>query len=410
VETIALSVAAGRPPLTWTVAAQVAFLTALLTLSKLADRPWIAPVSVAFTTAAVAGWQAALPAGSPWWYELAAATAIYLPYLAFPLILGERARRLRHPYLAAVLASFSFFLVARATLANNGFSWMIGALPVAQAAALAVLLAQLVRMERRAARESPAGEARTGDPGRLALVAGAVLAGITAAIPLQLDREWITIGWALLAAALAALHLRIPHRGLLVWAAGLLAAVFVRLALNPDVLGYHPWSGMAIWNWYLYTYLVPALAFFLAARLLAKSDDRLAPPPLPRLSSLAAGGAVILLFLLLNIEIADAYSTTGGLTFSFLTGRASLAEDLTYTLGWALFAILLFLAGIVRPNRVARIAAIVLLLVAVLKGFVHDMAQLGGLYRVMSFAGLGLCLALMAVLIQKYVLPRREAE
>ena len=63
-----------------------------------------------------------------------------------------------------------------------------------------------------------------------------------------------------------------------------------------------------------------------------------------------------------------------------------------------------------RPNRVARIAAIVLLLVAVLKGFVHDMAQLGGLYRVMSFAGLGICLALMAVLIQKYVLPRREAE
>jgi uncharacterized membrane protein len=57
---------------------------------------------------------------------------------------------------------------------------------------------------------------------------------------------------------------------------------------------------------------------------------------------------------------------------------------------------------------VSRVSAIVLLLVAVLKGFVHDMARLGGLYRVASFAGLGICLALMAVLIQKYVLPRRE--
>ncbi|HXU46650.1 MAG TPA: DUF2339 domain-containing protein, partial [Thermoanaerobaculia bacterium] len=179
---------------------------------------------------------------------------------------------------------------------------------------------------------------------------------------------------------------------------------------NPAVLDYHPRGSLAIWNWYLYAYLVPALAFFLAAWLLARGDDRLVGPPVPRLSSLAAGGAVVLLFLLINIEIADFFSRGTSLTFGFLTGQATLPEDLAYTLGWALFAIALFVAGIVRPNQVARIAAIVLLLVAVLKGFVHDMARLGGLYRVGSFAGLGVCLALMAVLIQKYVLPRREAK
>ncbi|HEX4497304.1 MAG TPA: DUF2339 domain-containing protein, partial [Thermoanaerobaculia bacterium] len=236
------------------------------------------------------------------------------------------------------------------------------------------------------------------------------LACVTAAIPLQLDREWITIGWALLAAGLAALYLRIPHRGLLWWCAGLLGAVFVRLSLNPAVLAYHPSGNLAILNWYLYTYLVPALAFFLAARLLSRGDDSLGSPPLPRLSSLAASGAVVLLFLLVNIEIADFFSRGTSLTFGFLTGEASLPEDLAYTLGWALFAIGLFVAGVVQRKQMARIAAIVLLLVAVLKGFVHDMAQLGGLYRIGSFAGLGLCLALMAVMIQKYVLPRREAE
>ena len=283
---------------------------------------------------------------------------------------------------------------------------MMGALPIAQAIALSILLTQLVRMER----ASPTGETVARDTGRLALVAGAVLAFVTAAIPLQLDREWITIGWALLAAALSALYLRIPHRGLLWWTAGLLAAVFLRLAVNPAVLDYHPRGSLAIWNWYLYAYLVPALAFFLAAWLLARGDDRLLGPPVPRLSSLAAGGAVVLLFLLINIEIADFFSRGTSLTFGFLTGQATLPEDLAYTLGWALFAIALFVAGIVRPNQVARIAAIVLLLVAVLKGFVHDMARLGGLYRVGSFAGLGVCLALMAVLIQKYVLPRREAK
>lgn len=398
---IAASVVPGAPPLAFLVAAHVAFLVAILGLSALAARPWLAPASIVFTTAAVAGWRIVHLEGAPWWHELAFAGALYLPYLAFPLILGRRARPLRQPYLAAVLASLSFFFLARHALVAGGFSGVIGALPVAQAVALAVLLAQLVRMERGAADAER-------DPGRLALVAGAVLACVTAAIPLQLDHEWITIGWALLAAALAGLYLRIPHRGLLWWTAGLLAAVFIRLAANPAVLGYHPRGSYAIWNWYLYTYLVPALACFLAAWFLSRGDDRLVPPPLPRLSSLAAGAAVVLLFLLVNIEIADFFSTGTSLTFSFLTGQATLAEDLAYTLAWAFFAIALFVAGVALSNRPARIAAIVLLLAAVLKGFIHDLASLGGLYRVGAFAGLGVCLALMAVLIQKYVLPRRE--
>ncbi len=117
----------------------------------------------------------------------------------------------------------------------------------------------------------------------------------------------------------------------------------------------------------------------------------------------------MLLFLLVNIEIADFFSPGQSLTFDFLSGRASLPEELAYTLGWALFAIGLLIAGIALANKPARIAAILLLLAAVLKGFVHDMAQLGGLYRAGSFAGLAVCLALMAVLIQKYVLSRREA-
>src|SRR5436305_7835888 len=408
---IAACMTSGAPALGFTIAAHVAFLLALLALSALVDRPWLAPLSIISTTAAVAGWRIAHLEGPPypWWHELAFAGALYLPYLAFPLILGERARRLRQPFLAAVLASLSFFLLARHALVAGGFEGVIGVLPVAQAIALAVLLARLVRMERQA----PAGAATARDPGRLALVAGAVLACVTAAIPLQLDHEWITIGWALLAAALAALWLRIPHRGLLWWTAGLLAAVFVRLAVNPAVLAYHPRGSLVIWNWYLYTYLVPALAFFLAAWLLRRGDDRLEGAPIspaPRLSSLAAGGAVVLLFLLVNIEIADFFSQGTSLPLSFLTGQATLAEDLAYTLSWALFAIALFVAGIVRPYRAGRIGAIVLLLVSVRRGFVHDMARLGGLYRVGSFAGLGICLALMAVLIQKYVLPRREAQ
>jgi uncharacterized membrane protein len=236
-----------------------------------------------------------------------------------------------------------------------------------------------------------------------------VLAFVTVAIPLQLEKQWITIGWALLAAALAWLYGRIPHRGLLWWTAGLAAAVLARLSLNPAVLTYHPRAEVAVWNWYLYTYLVAAGALLVAGRFLGRTDDRLGGA-LPRLSVLANAGAGVLLFLLLNIEIADWFSTGPTLTFAFLSGRATLAEGLTYTLGWGLFALALLVTGIAARSRGTRIAAIALLLGTVLKGFLLDLASLGGLYRVASFVGLAICLAAVAVLIQRFVLARAPEE
>src|SRR6185295_19411240 len=169
--------------------------------------------------------------------------------------------------------------------------WMIGILPVAEAIILILLLIRLLRIEPPDAR----------DLGRLAVVAGAALAFITLAIPLQLEKQWITVGWALEGAALIWLFTRIPHRGLMAWASGLLAAVFIRLTFNPAVFSYHPPSSRAIVNWYLYTYLVSAAAFFAAAYWLPRQWKR----------GIAAATTLgtILPFFLLNIEIADFYST-----------------------------------------------------------------------------------------------------
>ena len=89
---------------------------------------------------------------------------------------------------------------------------------------------------------------------------------------------------------------------------------------------------------------------------------------------------------------------------------AGLAQNLTYTLGWATFAICLLAAGIVLRSHAARIAAIVLLTVTVLKGFLSDVARLGGLYRVMSFVGLAFSLALVAVVLQRFVLAPKARE
>jgi uncharacterized membrane protein len=98
---------------------------------------------------------------------------------------------------------------------------------------------------------------------------GALAAGASAcaalAVPLELERAWISVGWALEAFALVWLggRLALP----LLRRLGLLAAagVGVRLLLNPMVLEY-PTGEHPVLSWVLYGYGIPILAAIAAAR------------------------------------------------------------------------------------------------------------------------------------------------
>jgi uncharacterized membrane protein len=208
--------------------------------------------------------------------------------------------------------------------------------------------------------------------GRLALVAGVALAFVTVAIPLQFEREWLTLGWALLGAALAWLWGRIPHRALVLWSLTLFGAAFVRLAFNPAVLAYHPRTPTPVWNWYLAVYTAAAAAFFIGFALFRRTES----VPYGGAVRLLPAGGTALLFVLLNLEIADFFAEGSAPSFNVLS--SSLSEGLAYTLSWALFAIALLVAGLLVKSRPARIAALVLLVVTILKCFLFDLAQLGG--------------------------------
>ena len=158
---------------------------------------------------------------------------------------------------------------------------------------------------------------------------------------------------------------------------------------------------------FLILLLISAAAFFATAWLL-RDQDYVIHEALPQLATMAAAGGAVLLFLLLNIEIADYYSNGPDLTFNFSAG---LAQDLTTTIGWGMFAFALLTAGIILGSRPGRVSAIVLLSVTVAKCFLHDLWRLGGLYRVGSFVGLAICLTLVALLLQKFVLrPQSETQ
>jgi hypothetical protein len=383
----------GSPSLALVSAAMFVFVALLLATDHLAVARAVSPFSVLPAAWVLWVWSRVHFAADQWSHELLLASVMYVLFLAYPLFLGARVKLSIGPHLAAVLASVAFFFFARHSLLAGGFAGVIGLLPVTQAALLGLLLWNLLKQEAVSPRVV----------GRVALVAGAVLGFITVAIPLQLEKQWITVGWALQAAALAWLIGRVPHKGLYWWTSGLLAAVFVRLALNPAVLTYHPRSETPIFNWYLYTYLISAASLLVSGWLLRRVQELW--KDIPKISPLASAGGAVLLFLLLNIEIADYYSTGTALTFSF---NAGLAQNLTYTIGWAVFAFGLLVVGILIGNKGARVASIALLSVTVGKCFLYDLRSLGGLYRVASLVGLAICLTMVALLLQKFVLGTRE--
>lgn len=222
-------------------------------------------------------------------------------------------------------------------------------------------------------------------------------------LPVQFDREWLTLGWAIEGLALILLFRKIPNRQLRIFALLLCALAFVRLTLNPAILHYHPRTHALIWNWYLYAYGVPTLCFFLAAREFGEPREHEYETHGPPFLYLLSG---VTLFWLMNIEIADYFSVGPTLTFSF---RGNFARDMTYTISWAAFAFALLIFGIARKVRRARLAALLLLGVAYAKLFLHDLASLAQLYRIAAFIALALIAIVASFVYQKFLTPKAPA-
>ncbi|PYL07666.1 MAG: hypothetical protein DME34_06455 [Verrucomicrobia bacterium] len=314
----------------------------------------------------------------------------YTVFSIFPFLFHRKLAPKSAPWVTAALAGpLHFYLIyqlIRAAYPGAFFGLVPAAFALPSLLGLSIVL-------KRTPLTSPSRDAQ------VALFGGAALFFITLIFPITFDRQWITLGWALEGAALCWLFRRVPHPGLRMAGVILLCVVFVRLALNPAVLSYHPRAAMPIWNWYLYTYGIATVCLLGAARLLAPPRHLVLgwnAPPL-----LYALGAV-LAFLLLNIEIADYFSTPGAaaLTFQF---SGNFARDMSYSIAWALFALALLIIGMRKQSAAARYAGLALLGVTVAKLFLHDLSQLEQLYRIGAFVVVAIIAILASFLYQRFL-------
>jgi uncharacterized membrane protein len=365
-----------------------------LGLARLLAAEWLPACALAGVSALEYVWHArqfspTAPATPLAWY-----VSFYAIFAVYPFIFRREFSRFTGPWAVAALSGVAHFWMVYQAIKLGWPNNFLGVVPATFA--LAPVGGLVVVLQK----ETDKNPKRIN---QLAWFGGVALFFITLIFPIQFDRQWLTVAWALEGAALLWLFQRVPHPGLRLTGAALLAVAFARLALNHAVLEYHVRSATPVLNWYLYAYGLTIASLFAGARLLA-------PPRQTVLGinaqPIAYGLGVVLMFLLLNIEIADYFTQSGSrtLTFEF---SGNFARDMCYTIGWALFALGLLSAGIWRQRQSIRYAAIALLSVALLKLFFHDLARLEALYRIGALFAVAVIAILASFAYQRF-LPSNE--
>jgi uncharacterized membrane protein len=360
-----------------------------LGVTRLLRTDWLPLATLAGAAGLLAAWHQASFRPAAGFTAVAWYAGFHAVFAAFPFLARRHVSTLSGPWVAAALSGVAVFPLVLRVIKAAWPNDLLGLLAVAFAIPAFLSLAGVLRL-------------LPGDhPRRLAATAwfgGVALFFVTLIFPLQFSRQWVTLGWALEGAALLWWFHRVPHPGLRLTGLGLLAAAFARLALNPALLATWIRGDTAFLNWLLYTYPVVALCLFAGAHLLA--------PPRNRVGGFDVTGPLqglggVLLFLFMNFQIADYYTEVGArvrLTFS-----GHFARDMTTTIAWSVFALIVLVIGLVKVKRAARWAALLLLSTALLKLFFHDLSQLGQLYRIGALVAVAVIAILASFIYQRFL-------
>lgn len=316
-------------------------------------------------------------------------------FMVYPHLYRQKLQDHVAPWVAGAVAWADTFLLVYDVVKRTWPNDVMGLLPLAFALPAGVSLYAVLKLHR------PENPARLS---QLAWFGGLTLLFITLIFPIQFERQWITLGWAFEGAALCWLFRRVPHPGLRGTGTALLLLAFIRLALNPAVLTYQVRSDTMLLNWQLYAYSLAAASFFLAAWWLNPPRHLMADI---NLRALFGTLGTILLFLLVNIEIADAF-TTPGAPYIVWEFSGNFARDMTYSIAWALFALALLIAGFAMRNAPVRYAGIGLLAITLLKLFFHDLARIESIYRIGALIAVALIALAASFLYQRFLNMNKE--
>jgi uncharacterized membrane protein len=173
-----------------------------------------------------------------------------------------------------------------------------------------------------------------------------------------------------------------------------LIAIFGVLILENPMLTWMNIGGNVI-NVLLLAYALPAVLMLLLSYAAAGRRST-------AYANTLAVGALVFALAYVTLEIRRLYH--GQNLIEGLTGDA---EQYTYSIAWLGFGVLLLGIGFLVNSERARLASAAVIGLTILKAFAIDMSALTGVYRALSFIGLGLVLVAIGWLYQKILFRGR---
>ncbi|MEM7248039.1 MAG: DUF2339 domain-containing protein [Acidobacteriota bacterium] len=205
------------------------------------------------------------------------------------------------------------------------------------------------------------------------------------------------LGWLCLLA-----HDRWP-RPVFLWGGRVLAALGgFFLLIGPFFIGNPLWSrvgvaGPPIANSLLWIYGVPAVLLLLKARRFARAG-------VTRPAWVHGAAGLITTFALVTFQVRHVFRGA-----RLDKGSASDGELYAYSAAWLVLGVAVLAVGVVRRLKPLRLAGLAVVSITVVKVFLIDTRELEGLWRVLSFLGLGLSLVGLGHVYQK-VVSREDSE
>jgi len=362
---------------------------------------WLNVFAFVATVAVFAGWAAEFYSIKPIAYGT---TQLFLTL--FFIIFGSLSifYNIIHKEKTSVFDLFFIFVVASsffgASYANlhDRYSGLMGLFSGVMAAAYLCLA--LVSHRRVAAEK------------RLVLTFLAIALGfLVIMVPIQLEKNWITIGWAVRAAALVWIGINTESRSILLAATALLVMSIGKLLffdLSVDI--YSP-EFRSFFNDRFLTALVVAAATFFSAYLFSRIPDAAYSRP-GSLILFIAGHFILLITLSLEIhdifaaqikELQEGMIGTYDYTrYLDLYNRSVYAQRLSLSGLWAVYSVALIVFGFIKKHAPSRILAIVLFFITIFKVFIYDLSSLENIYRIISFIGRGVSLLLVSFLYTRF--------
>jgi uncharacterized membrane protein len=350
-------------------------------------RNWrsLTPVSFAFTAIYFWGWYEKFYQPPKLERTLIFATLFLLLYAMVPILRAVKSSGVHEIDFLLVLANSFAYLGALYAMLWPQDRWPMTLLVLALSAAH-VIVGRVIPLPK-------AGES----PMMRFLFAGLALTFATLAIPIRLDGKWITLAFALEGAVLV-------WTGFQSIVPALRGAGYFLLAISAiRLLSFPLPARQFLFNERFATYavLIACLAAVLYAARERASSTRTEEHNLLGLLAVAINFFALLA---LSLELWDHFGRQPGLGID-----SGLAQHLSLSLLWTVYASVLIALGIQRKSALLRWQALALFGLVVIKVFIYDSSFLERFYRIVSFLILGLVLLVVSFLYQHKVAHGRSS-